>query len=333
MVLFLNPNTCGIYKNGGPRYKVDPATGSRTTEIDNEMADQVGAFLAGKPVPGLVEVAPDDVFRKGVLVPRYYDSRREEPFLALCKAKGWESVSLGDLEDGCVLKFRGGHGSPPNDKRTGHIPYVKVSDIRSLRVNINPTNLVSDVVAQQFWRGPNSGLLAWDLLTPNRASSNIGEFAILLPGEEQVVLTKEVFVVTVVGGQESGWSPFYLLWALCLRAVREQWQRVTLMQTNREDVGKRYREILVPQPESKEWADEVCAAFRDYFTIIAEARTRFRATLNTSGLEYIASALSALPTVSTSNGGEEAADPTEEGISSEQQPDAEPRRARRVRRS
>lgn len=146
------------------------------------------------------------------------------------------------------------------------------------------------MVAESFWRGTDSGLRAWDVITPNRASSNIGEFAVLLPGEERIVITKEVFVVRVIGGRDEGWSPFYLLWTLCLKAVRKQWQRVALMQTNREDVSNRYREILLPIPRDVAWAEAVSGPFRDYFTTLAAARTTFVTSLSESGYEYIASA-------------------------------------------
>ncbi|MBI3183058.1 MAG: hypothetical protein HYZ28_13050 [Myxococcales bacterium] len=294
-VVLLNPATCGIYKDGGGRYKVDSTTGERTGELDNEMAEQVEAYLSGKPVPGMARVPLAQVYAGRILVPRYYDSRWGEPFAKLCEVEGWSAVSLGKLEDDGIIQVRGGHGSPSNDRRRGHIPYIKVSDIRSLRVNVNPTNLVSEAVARSFWRGATSGLEAWDLISPNRASSNIGEFAILLPGEEQMVLTKEVFVIRMAAGERQGWSPFFLFWALCLKAVRLQWQRVALMQTNREDVGKRYREILVPQPKSKDWAEKACGAFRQYFTTLAGARSDFCTRLRGSRLEYIASALSAVP--------------------------------------
>ncbi len=170
---------------------------------------------------------------------------------------------------------------------------MKVSDIRGLRINTNPTNLVSESVAHRFWRGDKSGLQAWDLITPNRASSNIGEFAILLPGEEQVVLTKEVFVVRVL--KPDLVDPFYLLWALSLKAVRDQWRRITLMQTNREDCGQRYREIILPRPRSKLWARTTAAAFRTYFETIANARTTFVAAVRTSKFEHVANVLSATP--------------------------------------
>jgi type I restriction enzyme M protein len=285
-VTFLNPRTCGIYKSGKPRYKTDPATGKRTTEIDNELIDAVDAYLAGKSSPGENKLSAKDIFQRKVLVPTYYDERYDKAIKTLVEKLDCDGVTIGELLDDGVLTVRGGHGSPGNDQRQGHIPYVKVSDIRGLRINVNPTNLVSDVVARRLWRTDSSGLEPWDLLTPNRASSNIGEFAILLPGEEEVVLTKEVFVFRVP--EHDVWNPFYLLWALSLRAVRDQWRRIALMQTNREDCGDRYREIILPNPPSREWADEAAGAFTAYFKALAAARESFIEGVSSDGCEYVA---------------------------------------------
>ncbi len=289
-VVFLNPFTCGIYKDGGARYKIDPQTGRRTDEVDNELDEHVGLLLSDADVPGAVRINIEDVFGKRVLVPRYYDTRWLDDFKVLLVREGLESISLGELVDGEILASGAGMAAPATIDGLAISLIVKVSDIRSLRINVNPTNLVTQEVAESFWRGTDSGLRAWDVLTPNRASSNIGEFAVMLPGEERVVITKEVFIVRVVGGGGVGWSPFYLLWALCLKAVRKQWQRVALMQTNREDVSSRYREILLPLPRSAKWAESVSAPFRDYFTTLAAARTAFVTSLSESGYEYIASA-------------------------------------------
>jgi type I restriction enzyme M protein len=286
-VVFLNPRTCGIYKNGQPRYKTDAATGRRTTEIDNELIAAVDTYLAKKKSPGEADIALEQIFSSKVLVPTYYDERYNDSIRKLLIELDVDGITIGELVDTEVLSVRGGHGSPSNDQRQGHIPYVKVSDIRGLRINVNPTNLVSDVIAQRMWHGPSSGLQAWDVVTPNRASSNIGEFAILLPGEERVVLTKEVFVFRVAHGHDV-WNPFYLLWALSLQAVRDQWRRVALMQTNREDCGDRFREIVLPNPPSKKWADERSAAFASFFTKLAEARDSFVATVSGDRLDYVA---------------------------------------------
>ena len=298
-IVFLNARTCGIYKNGAPRYRTDPSTGKRTDQIDNELIEAVHSFVAGTASAAESRVPLSEVYRRRVLVPTYYDSRYGDGIIKLLADLSVEGVTLGELLDRDTIKVRGGHGSPGNDQRTGHIPYVKVSDIRGLRVNVNPTNLVSESVASRFWRRDSSGLEAWDVITPNRASSNIGEFAILLPGEEQIVLTKEVFVLRLL--EHDPWDPFYLLWALSLQAVRDQWRRIALMQTNREDCGSRYREIIVPKPPSGAWAREKSAAFREYFTTLAGARDRLVRSVSSDGLAYIASVVSALPL-----GGEEA---------------------------
>lgn len=290
-VTFLNPRTCGIYKNGGLRYKTDPETGQRTDEIDNELAEAVEAYLAGQDYPGDAAIPVEQVFERQVIVPTYYDTRYDEAIHELTADLGVEPISIGELLDNEVMTVRGGHGSPGNDQRSGSIPYVKVSDIRGLRVNVNPTNLVTESVARRHWRGNDSQLQGWDVITPNRASSNIGEFAIILPGEERIVVTREVFVFRIID-EDSAWDPFYLLWCLCLTAVRDQWRRIALMQTNREDCGSRYREILMPNPPSVEWAQEKSQTFRDYFTTIAEAKQRFSAGIAADPFEHIASVAS-----------------------------------------
>ena len=217
---------------------------------------------------------------------RTFDDRHNDEIGALLDLNGIEGITLGELIDDQLVVERRGHGSPSNDQRTGEIPYVKVSDIRGLRINTNPTNLVTKPVAARHWRGDSSGLRAWDLITPNRASSNIGEFAILLPGEERIVLTKEVFVFRAV--DDDVYDPFYLLWALSLRAVRNQWKRIALMQTNREDCGNRYREIVLPKAPNGAWARQQSQPFRIYFTAIAQAKTEFTAALQGDQFQYTA---------------------------------------------
>jgi type I restriction enzyme M protein len=167
---------------------------------------------------------------------------------------------------------------------------VKVSDIRNLRINVNPTNLIPLELAKKFWRTKSgkSNLHGWDLVSPNRASSNIGEFSILVPGEEQVVITKEVYVLRVLQNDQ-GYDPFYMLWALSLKEVSAQWQRVTLMQTNREDVGNRYMEIRIPVPMSPKWASEVSKPFRKYFTTLADSKQDFIVETDKDEFDYIAS--------------------------------------------
>jgi hypothetical protein len=102
-----------------------------------------------------------------------------------------------------------------------------------------------------------------------------------MPGQEQMVLTREIVVLRP--GPKANFDPFYLLWALTLTIVRDQWKRISFMQTNREDVGKRYYEISIPLPKSAEVAKAASEELRDYFTTLADARSQFSDYLASSG--------------------------------------------------
>lgn len=80
---------------------------------------------------------------------------------------------------------------------------------------------------------------------------------------------------------------FYLLWAMSLRVVRRQWDRIVFMQTNREDVGSRYRQIRVPVAPNGEAADKVSAPFRDYYTGMQDLREKLLSYLSESDKFHI----------------------------------------------
>lgn len=194
------------------------------------------------------------------------------------KLAGFKMRSLGSLIDDGIVAVRGGHGSPSADVRTGDIPYIKVVDLRAGRVNPNSTNMVPRVIAEKFWRGKTSGIPAWAIATPSRASKNIGEPCMVMPGQEQMVFTKEILLFTV--NSNAPIDQFYLFWALRLRDVQKQWKRVIFMQTNREDLGDRYRLIEIPYTEDSNAAKKVSQAYREYFEGMDKLNKRFNALDN-----------------------------------------------------
>ena len=274
---------CGINKDGLDAVIID---GPKRVEIEDELYTDVLAIRAGKPTPTTRMVPLEDVIGPWRAVPAHFDPT---PIRAFRKTRAglwpdWSEKSIGELIDlGWVVR-RYGHGSPSKDQREGTVPYIKVSDLRAGLVNINTTNMVPESVAHGMWGGPDSGLRAFDLLSPERASSNIGEFCVLMPGQEQVVVTREVIVLRVT--PLASFDAFYLLWALSLQVVRDQWKRVIFMQTNREDVGDRYREILLPVPPDRREARSVSREFRAYFTGLSRLRTSFAEYLSAEGLHH-----------------------------------------------
>lgn len=271
--------TIGLNKDGLDLYVVDD-NGKRTAEIDDKAIIDVRTMLDGKSTDTSGYVRSEPLATSYVGVPTFSGNKSESVLEDKVKKRltGFELKSLGKLIDDGVIYVRGGHGSPSADVRTGDIPYIKVVDLRAGRVNPNSTNMVSRAVAEKFWRGKTSGVHAWTIATPSRASKNIGEPCMVMPGQEQMVFTKEVLLFTV--SDDAVIDPFYLFWALRLKDVQSQWQRVIFMQTNREDLGDRYRLIEIPYTTDAKKALEVSKAYRDYFEGLNKLNEQFAAMNN-----------------------------------------------------
>lgn len=288
-VMVSSAPTCGISKSGGFLPKYDSRTGKPVQElhdgelvdvVDDGLLDDIISLRQGRSTPTLQHVPRERVSLR-FAVPAYHDHRAMDALSLAINGgflDGFSTRTIGELCKDGLIQIMHGHGSAPKDVRQGDVPYIKVSDLRAGFININPTNSVPRAMAEQFWRGPDSGLKPFDLICPERASRNIGDFCVLMPGQERLLLTKEVIIIRPTEG--AAFDPFYLLWALTLNVVRRQWDRVVFMQTNREDVGERYREVALPMPPDPETGRRKSEPFRQYFQTIARARQDFASYLD-----------------------------------------------------
>ena len=62
---------------------------------------------------------------------------------------------------------------------------------------------------------------------------------------------------------------------MSLRVVNEQFKFLVLMQMNREDLGDRYRELLLPIPRKKAQREKLSKPIADYFAAVALARKKY----------------------------------------------------------
>lgn len=99
----------------------------------------------------------------------------------------------------------------------------------------------------------------------------------IMPGQEQSVFTKEVLMISV--SPDAPIDPFFLFWALGLDDVKKQWGRVVFMQTNREDLGNRYRLIEIPYTDDEKLAQSVSSPYKKYFTTLAAIQKELNETI------------------------------------------------------
>jgi type I restriction enzyme M protein len=283
-IIMSYPRSIGQDKRGKPVYQLNEQ-GQRAGELDNEMAD-TARELVGREYRGQARVLGSSrgdnrlgfriqqgaVRARGIMVPRFWWRRDTEAALAeWTKLRPSTVVTLGSLADAGIVEAFEGHGSPPGNARaTGDVPYVKVTDLKNWRINENPTNFIHRSVAERLRRGGVS-LRFGDLITPARASSNIGQFSLVLPWQTHIVLTKEVLVIRVRENDENITS-FLLLALMSLRVVQDQYKMLALMQTNREHLGDHWREVQIPLPTSLGERVQVGGAVEAYFNGIIRAR-------------------------------------------------------------
>lgn len=128
------------------------------------------------------------------------------------------------------------------------MPYIKVVDIKNWRVNENPKYFIPDDEAARLRRG--RPLQAFDLVTPTRASKNIGLLGVVMPWQTHAILTREIAVLRSLDPDRL--SNWLLLVMMSLKVVNDQFKYLVMMQMNREDLGDRLLELRIPIPRTPE---------------------------------------------------------------------------------
>ncbi|MCW4051241.1 MAG: hypothetical protein NWE89_16070 [Candidatus Bathyarchaeota archaeon] len=227
----------------------------------------------------------EDALEKGVLVAKYW---WREPYLnrlqEFADEYNCDLVSISELEETGELTVMSGHGSPHSHYYgQGTIPYIKVTDIKNWRINQNPNYFIPEEIASQYRR--KRILQPFDLVTPTRASKNIGLFGVVTPWQTNVILTREIFIWRVNDGAQII-NPFLLLNLMSLSVVHDQFKYLVLMQTNREDLSVRYKEVKLPIPRDTEtrnmWSDPI----REYFESQIRAWESYNTLSNRINLDY-----------------------------------------------
>jgi type I restriction enzyme M protein len=261
------PESIGFDKHGTPR------DGLHANELMEAVEVITSSSVARRPAESrLMFRVPQRVAHdQRNLVPQYHwRSPTRKAFETFCKDNDCHAISLGDLADSGIIEVLQGHGSPNGRHHgTGPVPYIKVSDVKNWRVIENPSYCISETEARRLWSGTESGLAPYDIITPSRASRNIGMWAVILPHQTKIVLTQEFLRFRIhhdrLPSSLKGLDYAFLLAVMSLAVVRDQYDPLVHMQTNREDLGERWREVVLPIPNSVRDIEKWGAPVRKYF--------------------------------------------------------------------
>lgn len=290
-VICSHPETLGFDKRG------KTLNNFNTGEIDDEMSEAVEYITKNISPPKGKErlffhVWQSDLIKHRTLSTQYLltEYRRSE-IEQLAQSMDADLVSLGQLVEEGSIAVSYGHGSPsPRHHGVGTVPYIKVIHLKNWRINADPNYFVPQNIAEEFWgfnhkQPKDQRIQAWDLLTPTRASKNIGHFSVVMPWQTNLVLTKEIMVLRVLASNTRGVTPFLLQGLFSLKQVVDQYDSLVLMQTNREDLGNRWKEVLIPIPRAEETSGRIANAIKNYFVAIVDAQIKVNGIRDALGQE------------------------------------------------
>jgi type I restriction enzyme M protein len=266
--------TFGEDKHGRPRFKFD---GDIQTNIRDDEMQETATLLRTQPSHDsrlYFHFLQEKAIAHGNLVASYW---WRQPYIdaleEFAREHNCRLVSIGALIRAKQLEVMDGHGSPSSHYHgRGTVPYIKVVDIKNWRINENPNYAIPQDIAEKFRRGKT--LQPYDLVTPTRASKNIGMFGVVLPWQIQAILTREIAIWRVPPGAKY-LDPWLLLALMSLKVVHDQFKFLVLMQMNREDLGDRFKEVRIPLPRDSRLRDAWAKPIQNYFEAITLARTNY----------------------------------------------------------
>lgn len=94
-----------------------------------------------------------------------------------------------------------------------------------------------------------------------------------MPWQTDVVLTKEIAVIRI--GETRRLTPWLVLVMMSLEVVNDQFRYLVQMQTNREDLGRRIREMILPIPKRHATREKWQRHVRGYFGALVEAHAEY----------------------------------------------------------
>lgn len=232
--------------NGKPMYRWDSKKRCITEEIWDDIPLIIDEIKNGKN-KYVFDIDSDKVFKKQIMVPRYYWQDSIERIKAYANDNNINLVSINTLiEEGVITAFDG-HGSPPAEyKGKGDIPYIRVKDIVNWEIYKDPTSKITEEIYNSF-DIQKKEIKPYDIAYVRRGSYRIGSVAMVSPYDTKALYTREILFFRVCKeSNKYNLTPHYLLYLLSHNLVAAQSKNKILIETTLPNIADRWKELLLP---------------------------------------------------------------------------------------
>ena len=245
---------CGHDSRGNPTLRT---LADGTTELLDDVPEIAGRFAAWRRDAGAFEpsqqafLLPREQVAKGVLVPRYYNPEIGDEIARL--SVDYRFVALGDLVGQGALSFDTGVEVGKMAYGTGHIPFIRTSDISNWEIKADFKHGVSEAIYQEL--RPKADVRAGDILMVKDGTYLIGTSAVVTKFDLPMLYQSHLYRIRV--GEPGIMDPWLLFALLNTRIVDLQVRAKQFTQDIIDTIGKRVFEVVIPVPRSEKRAREI----------------------------------------------------------------------------
>lgn len=188
----------------------------------------------------------DDVY-----LPKYYNPEIVRKIDALRSTH--EILELGKLIDEGVIKITTGHEVGKLAYGTGHIPFIRTSDIANWEIKLDPKHGVSQDIYDGLKR--KQDVRAGDILMVRDGTYLVGTCAIVSEADTEIIFQSHIYKIR--SKDHNRMNPNLLLAMLSSPLVREQIYAKRFTQDIIDTLGGRIRELLLPLPKDEKKKQEI----------------------------------------------------------------------------
>ena len=239
--------------------------------LKNDLPDILSKYRAWQKNQDIVEdthgyLVDFSRVRLNVLAPRYYDPR--VPKILEKMTNTHQMINVGDLVKAGAIEIKTGDEVGKLSYGTGHIPFIRTSDISNWELKLDPKHGISEEIFKKY--AAKQDVRENDIFMVRDGTYLIGTCALVSKYDTPIVYQSHLLKIRV--NESSPISPFVLLALLSSQPVIAQIQSKRFTQDIIDTLGNRVLELILPIPKDLEVLEKIDGMVRKSIKERVESR-------------------------------------------------------------
>ena len=212
--------------------------------------------------------------QNNIFIPKYYDPDLQEQISRLSVTH--TLCQLGKLIDNGIISVQTGHEIGKMAYGTGNIPFIRTSDITNWEIKTIPKQGVSEEIYHLY--SDKEDVQVGDILLVRDGTYLIGTNCIITDLDVPMIFQSHILKFRVNNNELI--TPYLFFLALNNSLVQRQIRNLQFTSDIIDTLGNRYRDIILPIPNSKKYREELSAKVKR----VLDLRTKHKAAIKQMSL-------------------------------------------------